>query len=349
MADRRCIACSESIPGDASLCKECGSYQRAWRNELRYASTTIGVVVVSASFLLFATDAFLGIRTNLWPHTHIRVLELDSRRTLAIGNFGDTPIHVDVLTLQTQTRPHWRSLRIDVAQSIPVGTVLAHDLTPTEASGASGIPRGLTQEEYERIRRELLSESSPCYFLVFYPAESRAISELDAQIGSDRLEFEAAGSLTYYDTDGSRGTLKVSATAVVYFKIQDGCRNWERVRIERLKQSEQLGESTNKSSPPTTPFDIIETRHDAERAHNLPRLRLTDKATSAGPVRTTIGSLRRVDPDRQIGVDFDGAHFVSSSLPGTFSSGLGQPRLESAITLQGASLTVSQVAHRAIS
>jgi hypothetical protein len=54
---KRCIACWESIPSQSSLCEKCGSFQRNWKNDLRYWSTIVGLVVFVCSALAYLYNA----------------------------------------------------------------------------------------------------------------------------------------------------------------------------------------------------------------------------------------------------------------------------------------------------
>jgi len=48
-----CIECRTPIPVGARVCQHCTSYQKKWKNDLRYASTIVRVLGAAAALLVY--------------------------------------------------------------------------------------------------------------------------------------------------------------------------------------------------------------------------------------------------------------------------------------------------------
>ena len=49
----KCIACKTDIKYNASICPNCQSYQRAWKNQLRFLAVTVGLLAIVSSAVTY--------------------------------------------------------------------------------------------------------------------------------------------------------------------------------------------------------------------------------------------------------------------------------------------------------
>jgi predicted nucleic acid-binding Zn ribbon protein len=97
---KRCIACGEPIFKDASLCKECSSNQKKWRNELKYWAAVAGVLTLVASGAAFTGS--LGFQ--LWQRlfgTELAVSEIDPFGKTVVWNLTGDPIYLKTISVRS--------------------------------------------------------------------------------------------------------------------------------------------------------------------------------------------------------------------------------------------------------
>jgi hypothetical protein len=80
-----CIACKQPIEVGATLCPKCASYQRRWRNEIKYWSGIAGLVTLIATGLAFAGNNALLLYDRLFPPDLV-VSEFNSFGKVALWN-----------------------------------------------------------------------------------------------------------------------------------------------------------------------------------------------------------------------------------------------------------------------
>lgn len=91
---KACIACGHAIPERASLCSECGSYQKRWRNNLKYLANIIAVFTVLFGVIFFSISIKDEVLKTLFWKDSIVILTLSTIGPTAIGNTGDGKIFV---------------------------------------------------------------------------------------------------------------------------------------------------------------------------------------------------------------------------------------------------------------
>lgn len=89
-----CIACKLPLSEDASLCPECGSYQKSWKNWIRYWSRVWGIVVAVLALITYLTATAPRIRVLLLPRDSVRLIAFHDYGWIVVHNAGDRDIFV---------------------------------------------------------------------------------------------------------------------------------------------------------------------------------------------------------------------------------------------------------------
>jgi hypothetical protein len=143
VATKRCVACKEPIPDDATLCKVCKSDQSRWRNELKYWGGVAGVITLVASGIAFTT----GLAYQAWQRlfgTEIAAAEIDPFGKTVLWNLTDDPIYLKTIDVRS-SEP-----KVDVVWDI-YQTVAARSDAPIELMKiASDTMHGTIGERYGR-------------------------------------------------------------------------------------------------------------------------------------------------------------------------------------------------------
>jgi len=86
---KACISCKLEIPEDALLCHHCSSFQKAWKNHLRYISSVIAVFTVFGASLVFIITKIPEFRKAVFWKDNIRTISFNSSKSICIVNDGD--------------------------------------------------------------------------------------------------------------------------------------------------------------------------------------------------------------------------------------------------------------------
>jgi hypothetical protein len=120
-----CIECKENISKGASVCVHCASYQKEWKNRLKYLANIIAVFVVSGTFLLWSFSMLPKVRKILFFKDDVRIVGLSSIGNTVIGNFGDGPIYLShVLIEYPKINPKYRQIssRVEFLELLQPGS-----------------------------------------------------------------------------------------------------------------------------------------------------------------------------------------------------------------------------------
>lgn len=90
---KSCRYCSVAMPSDARLCKECGSFQDAWRTELKYWSGVVGLVTLVVSGLAFSLEFGARLHERLFGKD-LAVSDFKSSNLLRIWNTSSVDIWI---------------------------------------------------------------------------------------------------------------------------------------------------------------------------------------------------------------------------------------------------------------
>jgi hypothetical protein len=91
---KRCIACWESIPSQSSLCAKCGSFQRNWKNDLRYWSTIVGLVVFVCSALAYLAATVPELWRIIAWKDGVKVVDAILPGYIVLESIGDGDVFV---------------------------------------------------------------------------------------------------------------------------------------------------------------------------------------------------------------------------------------------------------------
>lgn len=95
-----CIYCKKNIAIGATLCSECGSIQRPWKNELKYWSGVIGFFTVLASGAIFMLN--FGTKTiNHLLIPKIIVTDIDSISKSTLWNSSENRVFINGIEVST--------------------------------------------------------------------------------------------------------------------------------------------------------------------------------------------------------------------------------------------------------
>jgi hypothetical protein len=94
-----CIECRTPILVGARICQHCSNFQDRWRNELKYASTIVGVLGAAAALVVYLIATLPQARRVIAWKEDVRILQFNSYGDLVLANAGDGPIfasHVEI-------------------------------------------------------------------------------------------------------------------------------------------------------------------------------------------------------------------------------------------------------------
>lgn len=90
----KCIACREEIPDRAKICSKCQSYQRAWKNHLKFFGALAGLVVLLLSASTYiTTEVSQWLKEETWTDK-IEVLDFSITNESSLLNSGDGDIFI---------------------------------------------------------------------------------------------------------------------------------------------------------------------------------------------------------------------------------------------------------------
>jgi hypothetical protein len=190
----RCVACRQEIPVGASLCSQCKSYQRAWKNHLQYSAgiATLVVLIVTASSWLY-----LNVIKAIWSCDDVRLVSSNSLRAAVVANRGDREVFVSHLLLYMSGRSSsWQVKRLDFEEILPPGKILRRDFPPAKITGSAEFVRGLNSAEFENLLVRA-SNGDSCLEIVFFDAKDSFFRDLKQMAGARLNVFEVAGYLEY--------------------------------------------------------------------------------------------------------------------------------------------------------
>lgn len=205
---KTCIACGYGIPEGADVCSTCGSYQRAWRNNLRYTANIIGILSVVAGVLVFAISSLPEVRKALAWRDEVALLSFQSTQSISIANIGDGEVFVTHLHIEGQTpekRKYSKTERVN--QSISPGKVVAIERDPSEfISISDGYGIGVSDDlqiisDLDEKANIISPEEKSCILRVFaVPGDAGYEDFMDYYegVGKNMVTFKAQAYARFY-------------------------------------------------------------------------------------------------------------------------------------------------------
>jgi hypothetical protein len=112
-----CVYCGFKIDTCANLCSECGSYQKKWKNELKYWSGVAGLLALLASGAAYTFTAGNKIFRSL-TLPDIRVVDIDVFSVSAIMNLTSSQVFITGLEVSSSVG---KSVHMYWNLSLPIG------------------------------------------------------------------------------------------------------------------------------------------------------------------------------------------------------------------------------------
>jgi hypothetical protein len=218
----RCVACKQEIPGGASLCSVCKSYQRPWKNHLLYISGIAAMIalIISATFWLWGNGrALLGLGRD-----DVRLITANTLTSAVIVNRGDREVFVSHLLLTMPGRSaDWLAPRLDFEERLPVGQFIRRKFPRSKIGENAEFVRGLNAEEFEKLIARA-ANGDPCLELAFLLASDSFLRDLTKMAGPTLNTFEVGGYLEYWRLRGDAPVdLPVKGTGSLRRALRQGC------------------------------------------------------------------------------------------------------------------------------
>jgi hypothetical protein len=203
------------IPFEASLCSDCKSYQRIWRNELKYWAGIVGIFALVGSGVAFSFD----VGSRLWQRffgLELAISNLDSFGATIIWNFTDKPIQLRILEIKSSAPRE--NLAWDVYSTISANSSVKIYLREIANKSWHGVPAevfGSPPGEYASISREefddlLRNRHTDRYVPAFLAPDSEDAVQLKEELGNKFHIFNCDLKLKFLRLwDGSAGEIKV--------------------------------------------------------------------------------------------------------------------------------------------
>ena len=196
---KECIACGEEIHIQAKVCTHCNSYQSAWKNQLGYFGTLIGVLSLVVGAISFVVSSIPSIRQVVAWHDEVKVLTFSSTKPISIVNIGDGEVYVTHLNIRG-TRPSGSpySDTERVNQFIEPGKLVTVD-REIKVDGYS-VAIGTKPEEIQNLlnKANLISSKDACVMMVFTIEEDPGFDTFKSFLGEKMITFEVKAFIRYY-------------------------------------------------------------------------------------------------------------------------------------------------------
>jgi len=238
---KSCIACGYEIPRQATLCKECGSYQQSFLNKLRYASGIAALFALIASSVVFIGSKLPDLYKSMFPTNRIRVIDLDSRTRAILGNFGNTELYVDSVYLHSKTGGLWKSSQYAVDKHVDPGntvSLLNLDKAFQNKDLHFAPVRDISDKEKQAIIDGWLHDRNDCYLISYFLSDGASLALSRAEF-PNQLTVEAIAWVSYVDPNGNSGIENVNAIGAIWYKYKKGCPDWEEITLGRRKASKR--------------------------------------------------------------------------------------------------------------
>lgn len=205
-----CIACKRKLETGSSLCSRCGSFQVAWKNHLRYWSTTVSLFVFVTTALTYLISTGPEVWRMFTWKDRVEVLDVMFPGFIVLNNIGDG----DVIVREF----HWTGTVRDSEHAmtstgtIPINKKLSFEqkvetleLKHGEFRKKEFLGRYVTEDEVPRERRLKLwqaarSSTDECWNLKIQLKKSKSMQETEVGIGTERQFWSVPleGTINYY-------------------------------------------------------------------------------------------------------------------------------------------------------
>lgn len=208
---RRCEVCAKEIPAGASICSECGYFQKPWRNELKYWSGITGLVTVIATAIVFTWTASLELYAKLFK-PDMAISEIDTHGRSAVWNLTRSDLWITTLRFRSE-RPRY-DLQWSVYKVVEANKQLQFEILGLtkvnwhgdvswmySAAASDNFAPDLADDEWQAILRNELSDK---YVVNFMYSNGAQFLQLNQYFGNRLRNVSCTGELNYLTSaDGS--------------------------------------------------------------------------------------------------------------------------------------------------
>jgi hypothetical protein len=165
---KQCIACWKDIPAKSSLCSQCGSYQRAWKNNLRYYSTIVGLVTFVVTALFYGGSLVPNIWKRFMWEDKIQILDVKVPGSMVIANVGDGDVFVRKLYWSGKLEESNFNETVFINKKVPVEQIVEAVELARKDLHKVPLARYMLDEEVPKQSRlkllnEALSSTNACF------------------------------------------------------------------------------------------------------------------------------------------------------------------------------------------
>lgn len=164
----QCIACRRELPVQSSLCSRCGSYQQAWKNQLRYFSTIVGLATLFLTALVYLASAIPQLWKMLSWRDRVQVLDVSFPGEIILANIGDGDVvarefywsgEVEKMNFNGWIQINKKVSTHEVVETKTLLRVDSHKVQRARFMRSDEVPK----ESRYKIFKEAQSDTNDCY------------------------------------------------------------------------------------------------------------------------------------------------------------------------------------------
>lgn len=205
-----CIACRNTLEAGASLCSHCGSFQKAWKNHLRYWATLVGLWAFIFTAVAYLFSIVPEIRKTFAWEDRIKVLDAILPGFIVVANTGDGNVIVQKL--------HWTG-NIDnfySTDTIPINKAISKEqgletielkrssLEKKEFYGRYMGNKEVPKELRVKLWQEARSHNNECWDVKIQLAKPESVLETETATGEEVWSVPLKGTLYFFSLHTNR-------------------------------------------------------------------------------------------------------------------------------------------------
>ena len=221
----KCIACKTDIKDNAIICPNCQSYQRAWKNQLRFLAVAVGLLaIVSSAATYIWGEVTEWNRQRKW-HDSIEVIDFSRSGESSFLNSGDGEIFLSYIHLRApqngweQTIPINIPIRSGQFAIVPPTTSAANKLKEHRYRIGTDLPDA-------GFRRYLHATAlwDDCVFFDVHYESGPVFQQIKRDLGDALQTFESTAELHYRSSfQGNWHSLTIPLRGFIYLSRHPNC------------------------------------------------------------------------------------------------------------------------------
>ncbi len=203
-----CIACKRKLESGSALCSRCGSFQVAWKNHLRYWSTTVSLFV----FITTALTYLISVAPEIWKmctwKDRVEVLDVVLPGFIVLNNIGDGDVIVrefhwtgtvrdaEYEMGSTGTIPINKKLSME--QRVETMELNADEFRKKKFQGRYIGNKEVPNEKRLKLWSAARSSTDQCWDLIIQLKKSASMRETEVATGEQFWSVPLVGTIDYY-------------------------------------------------------------------------------------------------------------------------------------------------------